>query len=386
LYDLDGGDAVDDASAVLNDFINSVPNITQEGVDVNDCQIIGIASNSLINPIHIDEDFFGLARVQLIHNAPDAGVVDIYLDGTRVVNDADFQSATPFIPVIGGTHTLEIVAGGDADNSRPLFSEQLEVRHEVRYIVIVHGLLNPGLDEPALKLVVEDDVRLRATDDNRVDFFIVHGAPRLGQVDVRETDPFANNQVIGLLANNIRFDDVGVYLSLDAGMGHNIEITTANNDRQIDVFRFELQAQSGQAFVLALSGEAARAVAGDHTKLTIMGVEIDGDVFFPDLMTANEPDQELPETFELYGNYPNPFNPSTTISFDLPQTAEVTVEIIDMLGRSVWVLPVKQIEAGAARTLEVEASNLASGAYLYRLIAKTATETLVKTGRMMLIK
>ena len=95
---------------------------------------------------------------------------------------------------------------------------------------------------------------------------------------------------------------------------------------------------------------------------------------------------ELPTTFELLGNYPNPFNPSTTISFDLPQTAEVTVEIIDMLGRSVMTLPAKQMEAGAARTVEVNASNLASGAYLYRLIATTATETLVKTGRMMLIK
>ena len=57
-----------------------------------------------------------------------------------------------------------------------------------------------------------------------------------------------------------------------------------------------------------------------------------------------------------------------------------------MLGRSVMTLPAKQLEAGAARTIEVNASNLASGAYLYRLIAKTATDTMVKTGRMMLIK
>ena len=136
---------------------------------------------------------------------------------------------------------------------------------------------------------------------------------------------------------------------------------------QIDVFRFELQAQRELSVVLTLSGSAAKANANDTKELTIMGVRPDGNTFFPDVITADEPDvaSELPTTFELLGNYPNPFNPSTTISFDLPQTAEVTIEIIDMLGRSVMTLPAKQMEAGAKRTVEVNASNLASGAYLY---------------------
>ncbi|MCH8961007.1 MAG: DUF4397 domain-containing protein [Bacteroidetes bacterium] len=388
LYDLTGGDPVDDPSAVLNDFVDSVPNLTQEGVNVNDCQIIGIASNFLINQINLPENPRGLARVQYIHNSPDAGEIDVYVDGNRIWNDAPFQTATPFTAVVGGTHTVEIVAGSDADNSNPIFSQELTVRHDGAYIVIAHGLVNPGTGEPAFKLVVEDDVRVDALNPDNVDFFLVHGAPRLGEIDIRELDPVNNNDVIGLLANNFGFDDVVRSLSLKAGVGHNIEITTANNDRQIDVFRFELQSKMGDVITLALSGALAKANPGDTGSLTMMGVERDGDVFFPGLITADEPDvaAELPTTFELLGNYPNPFNPSTTISFDLPQTAEVTVEVIDMLGRSVMTLPAKQMEAGAKRTVEVNASNLASGAYLYRLIAKTATETMVKTGRMMLIK
>ena len=94
----------------------------------------------------------------------------------------------------------------------------------------------------------------------------------------------------------------------------------------------------------------------------------------------------LPETFALRGNFPNPFNPTTTIQFDLAQAAEISVEIIDMLGRRVMTVPARPMEAGAARTVDVETVNLASGAYLYHLIARTATETQVKTGRMVLVK
>ena len=46
----------------------------------------------------------------------------------------------------------------------------------------------------------------------------------------------------------------------------------------------------------------------------------------------------IPVQFELHGNYPNPFNPVTTIVFDLPETTSVAAELIDVLGRRVMVL------------------------------------------------
>ena len=379
LYDLDVGE-VDDASAVVNDFINSVPNLTQEGIDVNDCNIIGIASNFLINPINLPELPSGLARVQVVHNSPDAGAVDLYIDDILYKDDMVFQSATPFVPVPGGVHKVDIVAGADTDNSSPVFTANVTVTNDVNYVVVAHGLVNPGADQPAFDLIVVDNVRVEGT-SNDTEFFIVHGAPDLGPVDIRLLDPVNNNTVVGLLANNIDFDDVGTYLNLAPG-GYNVEVTNADNTVQYEVFRFELQSYSGQTFVLNLSGLGKANADG----FTMMGVETDGSVFFPDVITADEEEAELPTEFTLRGNYPNPFNPSTTIQIDLPQTAEVTVEIIDMLGRNVMTLPAKQMEAGAARSIEVNAINLASGTYLYRVIAQSATDTIVKTGRMMLIK
>ena len=323
-------------------------------------------------------------RVQVIHNASDAGKIDLYVDGRRVWNDADFLTATPYMPLPHGKHTIEIVAGADRDNSRPLLTQTLTVIKDVNYVVVALGLLNPGPGEPAFGLVVRSKTRLETTSVDNLEYFLIHSATCLGKVDMRVLDAVSNNEVIDLLINNISFGETSAYVSLDAWMGHNIEIVTEDGAAQLGVFRLASPAPSGQTLIFALSCRDVNNVK----KVTMMGVEIDGSAFFPPIITANEPGAgvALPETVALNGNFPNPFNPSTTIQFDLVQAAEVSVEIVDMLGRRVMTLPAQQIAAGAGRTVAVEATNLASGAYLYHLIARTATETSVKTGWMMLVK
>lgn len=94
----------------------------------------------------------------------------------------------------------------------------------------------------------------------------------------------------------------------------------------------------------------------------------------------------LPTQFALKGNYPNPFNPTTAIQFDLPQQANVTVEVFDVMGRKVLVLPAREMAPGANHSVQVDASSLASGLYLYRVEADLPTRTRVETGKMMLVK
>ncbi len=95
---------------------------------------------------------------------------------------------------------------------------------------------------------------------------------------------------------------------------------------------------------------------------------------------------EIPDTFALDGNYPNPFNPTTTIQFDLPETAEVEIHVFDMIGRQVMSTPAQTFGAGAKRSVQVNASQLASGSYFYRIVAKMKSSVAVDTGRMTLVK
>ncbi len=81
-----------------------------------------------------------------------------------------------------------------------------------------------------------------------------------------------------------------------------------------------------------------------------------------------EVDQDIPETYALRQNFPNPFNPSTEIRFDLPEDAMVSLVIYDVLGREVARLVQEELPAGTHRA-RFNAGNLPSGVYFYRIQA-----------------
>ncbi len=87
-----------------------------------------------------------------------------------------------------------------------------------------------------------------------------------------------------------------------------------------------------------------------------------------------------PRSFALWGNYPNPFNPETTLRFEVPESAYVKLVVYDVLGRQVRVLVDGTREAGTHEVV-FEASGLPSGTYLVRLV--TPAGSFVKTMQLM---
>jgi len=99
-------------------------------------------------------------------------------------------------------------------------------------------------------------------------------------------------------------------------------------------------------------------------------------------VTTEEPFSELPHKTQLLSNYPNPFNPSTVIRYELANSSNVTLTVFDVIGRKVAVLiNNEQISAGN-HEVRFNAAGLASGLYLYRLQA----DNFVQSRQMMLIK
>lgn len=93
-------------------------------------------------------------------------------------------------------------------------------------------------------------------------------------------------------------------------------------------------------------------------------------------------DQTVPAKFFVDQNYPNPFNPTTTIKFGLPNETTVDLVIYDILGREVISLVRNKSLKAGTHTYELNASNLASGTYIYRL----TTDKNVVTKKMLLLK
>jgi len=83
---------------------------------------------------------------------------------------------------------------------------------------------------------------------------------------------------------------------------------------------------------------------------------------------------EMPGEFELHQNFPNPFNPTTQITYHIPVAANVIIEIYDLTGRVVLEL-VNDHQAAGKHQVELNASNFSSGIYLYRLQAEGFTQT-----------
>lgn len=91
--------------------------------------------------------------------------------------------------------------------------------------------------------------------------------------------------------------------------------------------------------------------------------------------------EEIPTSFSLEQNFPNPFNPTTTIQYSLPQAGNISLKIYNLLGEEVKTLVNDYQEAGK-HSVQFNANNLASGIYFYRLQAGS----FIQTKKMILIK
>jgi len=89
-----------------------------------------------------------------------------------------------------------------------------------------------------------------------------------------------------------------------------------------------------------------------------------------------------PVVYELKGNYPNPFNPTTNIVYQIPEQAEVSLKVYNVTGQLVSTLLQNTVQQAGQYAVVFDASSFASGVYLYRLQAGD----FVQTRRMILIK
>ncbi len=102
----------------------------------------------------------------------------------------------------------------------------------------------------------------------------------------------------------------------------------------------------------------------------------------PTIVRDKESSTIMPGAMELNSNYPNPFNPSTKISFVLGSTGIATLKVYNLLGEEVATLANGVVPAGQVQTVNFDASRLPSGVYCYQL--RSGGKTQLK--KMVLLK
>ena len=116
----------------------------------------------------------------------------------------------------------------------------------------------------------------------------------------------------------------------------------------------------------------------DKARYRLKQIDFDGTVSYSDIVTL---DLLGPGQYTLHENYPNPFNPSTTISYDIPVESHVELSIYDAQGRLIEVL-VDQSQSTGRYTVTFQPENPVTGIYFYRLRAGQYEQT----GQMLLVK
>ena len=149
------------------------------------------------------------------------------------------------------------------------------------------------------------------------------------------------------------------------------------------------QCAQGETDILTLQYDAAGMADGTYRAYVMISHNASGspEVVTVDLEVSNDTSvPDGPMTFALEGNYPNPFNPVTNISFTLPDAAEVRIDVLDVSGRLVRTLEAGELPAGRRVVSwdgrDNEGHQVATGVYLARLHAGEFEAT----SKMVLVK
>lgn len=326
--------------------------------------------------------------VQFIHNAPDPAfaTLDLYLDGVLAFDDFAFRTATPFGDAPAGVAFEAAIAPGDSDGPEDaFFTETYTLAPGTNYQFIAAGVgegdfePNPDGEDITFTLLVNDDAKLFSeTDDELSDFNFVHGTPDASRIVVRTDDDM-------VLYDDIPYGGIADYQPIAPGTG--LRVTPADRGGNENTFFPDLSDRIDEAGTILASGFLdPMAQPGDAPSFGLLVVFADGtSEFVGPFVFPDTEDGAVPTAFALDGNYPNPFAGRTTLRYDLPVDAQVSVEVFDVLGRRVVEVAPETVAAGAGRTVTLDAA-LPSGTYLYRLTAEMPTETRTETGRMTVVR
>jgi hypothetical protein len=325
------------------------------------------------------------ARLQVIHNAADpaAASVDIYVNGGLYEDDFNFRSATEFRTVPAGVAlNIGIAPGtsGSADDTIANIPVTLEPGKT--YVAVANGVLspadfkeNPNGKSIGFALYPRDGVRESSIWPWTTKLIAFHGATDAPAVDIYARHLWGRKK---LLFGGLMYGDFSSYRTVGSKR-YVLDVTPAGDRRTVVAsFEADLRGLGGGTAVVFASGFLSPSDNQGGEAFGLFAALPDGRVIpLQAQAVAAKPeasDALLPTAFRLDQNFPNPFNPTTSIAFALPEATDVSLKVYNVLGQEIVTLVDRQMEAGE-HEVEFDARAFASGMYFYRLEAGTEVET-----------
>ncbi|GAB5518716.1 MAG: hypothetical protein RhofKO_09670 [Rhodothermales bacterium] len=323
----------------------------------------------------------GQASLQVIHNRPaiEDSQLDVYINGQLLYDDLTFRQGSDRIALrLSGitttTFDLALAPSNSQSVTDAFYTEAITLTNNRHHVSVALGLD----DAPHWSTF---NTARNAPQPDAVHVTFVQGA---SDVPVSTLFAFSDNTT---LTTNWTFGQTAT-ASAFSPMQHVVGVLDPATESQYVASTLNLDGLGGQSVTALLSGYATPPSAALTSRaLTISIILPDGSLRLGTIVTGVEPETvtDVPAQFKVHSNYPNPFNTSTTIPFSVPEAAEITLEVFDLLGRRILAYP-STLYAPGHYALTIDAANWASGTYVYRLRAQSAGQTHQATGRMLLVK
>jgi hypothetical protein len=403
-YDGDGevGTAQEEVHGLLHNVAILIPPLGEDEVDGRDTSLTVLHKKGLWNYFFVEEDGsfgmhnyqFSVALLQLTEEALTYGVLDAssIASITDVPNDQGKQVEVQW-GRFGGDgvsdepvqmyHVWRKVEAASAAKEKPTFASLRSVPATINVASSASVAYNGDVwtqvaSQPAASMDMYSAIAPTLFDSTaegmHYSFFMVSGHTSDTQVYV-STAPdsgYSVDNLAPLAPANVaaRTISYAVLLNWDDPVDADFNFFTVYRSTQSD---FDLE--SGELIKNVTSpryGDETIAV-GETYFYKIVATDFSGNVSVPSIevtsgvVTSVEATGAIPEVFALHPNYPNPFNPSTIVTYDVPVTSEVAVVLYDVVGRAINVL-VKGTVAAGSHTVTVEAGHLPSGLYFVRMV------------------
>ena len=299
------------------------------------------------------------AQVQIIHNSADpaAEFVDVYLNGSLLLDDFEFRTATPFVDVPAETPVdIDIAPGNSTDVSDSVFNLNTTLTANETYVVVANGVLDPAqfdssVNTIAFGLDIFTGAQQSSTNAGETSVLVNHGSTDAPTVDVRETSVPA-----GILVDNISYSEFQGYLDL-ANQDYTLDVELGDNSAVVQSYEAPLQ-------TLGLADSAITVVASGFLDPS---ANQNGEAFgLWVALPAGGQLVELPEatvgTDQFADNnfnyYPNPVEQELNISAN---GIVENVQIFNMLGKEIINIQPEEDNP------QINMNSLSPGAYLMKI-------------------
>lgn len=356
---LGGGSAVVFASGFLT------PSANQNGpafglfAALSDGTVIALSSTSK-------------ARLQVIHNAadPSADTVDVYVNGSILLDNFAFRTATPYIFVPADVALNIGVAPGNSTSATDTIKNfTVTLANGNTYIAVANGVLNPSnfaanpdSRATALTLFLKDQMRETSLTAGNVDFRVVHGATDAPTVDVIARS-------VATLVNDAAYSDITSYLTVPAA-SYVLDLTPAAGSPVLATFQADLSALGGGSAVILASGFLNPSANQNGRSFGLIAVLANGNVVVLSNTTGINENKN-----EIFKVYPNPAEGEVQITLAETVSVPSSFSIYNAQGQE---LKREELTAGAAN-FNFSTEGFAKGIYFLsiRMGEVVATEKII---------